>query len=352
MKKKYLLFSLLIANCSFGQLFISTAFSPIVLVQDVLIGPEIGVSNVNFSGSSSAIGYFIAIGTNLGIESGIVMTTGTVLNNGNGPHGPNNAAGSGTDNSAGGCVALSPLIPGGTPTYNAAVLSFDLIAISDTLRFKYVFGSEEYPEFVGSSYSDIFAIFISGPGITGQQNIAKILPSQNVNINTINSGVNSLLYVGNGDGSQSPFNLSENYIQYDGFTSVLEAFSIVQSGQLYHLVFAIADAGDGIIDSGVFVEGKSFEGAIKDKVVHEMSVEIYPNPTSMATTLKIGLPREANVSYCIMNSIGQPIDSDNLGFMKDGAHSIKLNTENYSTGVYFVQVKIGDIIKTQKLIIR
>ena len=37
----------------------------------------------------------------------------------------------------------------------------------DSIAFNYVFGSDEYLEWVNSSYNDIFAFFLSGPGIVG-----------------------------------------------------------------------------------------------------------------------------------------------------------------------------------------
>ncbi|MFO0495043.1 MAG: choice-of-anchor L domain-containing protein, partial [Flavobacteriia bacterium] len=150
-----------------GQLITTPGASAPSLVQNVLLGPGVTVSNITYNGSNTAISQFTASGTNLGISSGIVMTTGTTNNNGAGPHGPNNQSNSGVDNGAGGSGLLSGII-GGTQTFNAAILEFDFIPYSDTVRFKYVFGSEEYPEFAppnNSSYNDVFGFFISGPGI-------------------------------------------------------------------------------------------------------------------------------------------------------------------------------------------
>ena len=153
-----------------------TAMAPNALVQNILLGQGVTVSNVLYNGSPSAIGSFQAANTSLGIDEGIILTTGTVIDNGSGPQGPNNQAGAGMDNNLGGSALLSGLI-GGTQTYNAAILEFDFIPYSDTVRFKYVFGSDEYPEFAppnSSTFNDVFGFFISGPGITGIQNIAQL----------------------------------------------------------------------------------------------------------------------------------------------------------------------------------
>ena len=233
MKVLFAIVLVFFANCSFGQL-VTSAGTPSALVQNVLLGSGVTVSNIMYTGSPSAIGSFTAAGTNLGIASGIVMTTGTIVNNGNGPQGPNNASGSGIDNGAGGSPQLSGLI-GGTATHNAAILQFDFIPYSDTVRFKYSFGSEEYPEYVGSTFNDVFAFFISGPGIAGgQQNIAKLPNGLPVTINNVNSGLNSAYFVNNGDGTQAPYNGSNHYIQYDGFTKVLHNKNYIRiSNKLY-----------------------------------------------------------------------------------------------------------------------
>ena len=255
-----ILFIILVFTRAQGQLITNTAQPPQSLVQNVLLGQGVTVSNIMFNGSNAAIGSFTAAGTNLGINQGLVMTTGTVLNNGSGPHGPNNLASCGMDNNIGGSGLLSNLI-GNTPTYNAAILEFDFIPFSDTVKFKYVFGSDEYPEFAppnNSGYNDVFGFFISGPGIVGMQNIAK-LPNNGgiVSINNVNAITNPQYFNANGDGNMAPYNGSPFYIQYDGFTEVLEAISQVQCGQTYHLIIAIADVGDGSWDSGIFLEANS-----------------------------------------------------------------------------------------------
>ncbi|MBI2257841.1 MAG: choice-of-anchor L domain-containing protein [Flavobacteriia bacterium] len=236
---------------------VTTVSSPQAMVQNVLLGEGVEISNVNFTGSSQAIGHFTAYGTNLGINEGIVITTGTILGNPNGPLGPNNSAGSGVDNGLAGNTQLTNLV--GTSTFDASVLEFDFVSVGDFVSFKYVFASEEYLEYVGTEFNDVFALYISGPGITGSQNIAKLPNGTVVSINNVNTTSNSFYYVDNGDGSQAPYNSSTNYIQYDGFTKVLTASSTVQCGKTYHLKIAIADVGDGILDSGIFLEAQSLE---------------------------------------------------------------------------------------------
>jgi gliding motility-associated-like protein len=283
-----------------AQLITSTSQSPSSLVQNVLLGPGVTVSNINYNGSPAAIGYFNGAGTNIGINEGIVMTTGTVLNNGSGPHGPNNAAGSGVDNNVGGSGLLSNLI-GGATTMNAAILEFDFVPYSDTVRFRYVFGSEEYPEYAppnNSGFNDVFGFFISGPGITGNQNIAQLPGGAGVvSINNVNAITNSAYFTNNGNGNSPPQNGSPVFIQYDGFTKVLEAVSRVQCGKTYHLILAIADVTDGIYDSGIFLEANSLSSKTPVDITYTLSQQTTADPSMMSegcVTATVKLERGQN----------------------------------------------------------
>lgn len=264
---------------------VTTAQAPNSLVQNVLLGPGVTVSNIFYNGNPSAIGFFDGSATNLGINSGIVMTTGTIVNNGLGPHGPNNSGSSGVDIGSPGSGLLSGLI-GGAQTFDAATLEFDFVPYSDTVRFRYVFGSEEYPEFAppnNSGFNDVFGFFISGPGIAGVQNIAQ-LPGGGgvVSINNVNAITNSAYFINNGDGNQAPQNGSSFYIQYDGFTKVLEAVGRVQCGKTYHLILSIADVGDGIYDSGIFLEANSLSSKTPVDITYTLSQQVSADPSLMA----------------------------------------------------------------------
>lgn len=247
------------------------------MVQNVLLGSGVTVSNISYSGSPAAIGSFTANNTNLGLSSGVVITTGSI-NGAGGPQGPNNVENSGVDNNAGGYSPLNSIA--GAPTYNAAIVSFDFVPFSDSVEFRYVFGSEEYLEFVGSEYNDAFAFFIAGPGIPGgQQNMARLPNGTPVAINNIHSATtntfgswgaqNAQYYVNNSGGST---------IQYDGFTRVLTARSKVQCGETYRLIIAIADAGDAIYDSGIFLEANSLSSPTLFDIDHFLSQQLFSNP--------------------------------------------------------------------------
>lgn len=291
-----ILFILFSIGFSFGQLI--TAQGPAgTLVQNTLLGNGVTVSNITYNGAAIALGTFTANGTNLGMASGIVMTTGTIHQGADGPHGPNNSDGAGMDNNAPGYGLLEGIA--GAATYNAAVLQFDFVPYSDTVRFNYIFASEEYLEFVGSAFNDAFAFYISGPGISGLQNIARLPNGQSVAINNVHSAVTNTF--GTFPASNGSFytHNAGNTIQYDGFTKVLTAESKVECGQTYHLIICIADAGDAIYDSGIFLEANSLESDTPIDLDYVISEELFGAPDIIAeacVTATVILSRNPNNS--------------------------------------------------------
>lgn len=263
---KYLLTILLslVYLLIYTQLATNSNVTPANLVQNTLLGSGVNAFNVSYTGHPDAIGYFDGNNCNIGLSSGLIMTTGTVLNQTSlfgsqeGPFGPNDEGGAGVDNNRPGDSQLETLT-GGIETFNAAILEFDFEATGGIASFNYVFASEEYIEYVNDDYNDVFAFWISGPGISGTQNIA-LIPGTSipVAINNLNHLAYSSYYVNNGDGTDAPQNSNSHFVQYDGFTTVLTASANVECGEVYHIKIAIGDAGDGIFDSGVFLEAQSF----------------------------------------------------------------------------------------------
>ncbi|MFL5773072.1 MAG: choice-of-anchor L domain-containing protein [Flavisolibacter sp.] len=235
-----------------------------------LVGYGVTIKNVSLTGSSLSSGFFYNQGgTQLGIDSGIVLSTGRVVTSANflGLNGRQNLTASSQMNTPGDPQLASLVYP--RETNDAVVLEFDFIPVGDSVKFRYVFSSEEYPTFTCSNFNDVFAFFINGPGISGTKNIA-LVPGTNipVAINSINSGNPGTGYDGatcNSMGPGSPFtqfyidNTSNPYFTHNGHTVVLTAAAAVQPCQSYHLKIAIADVQDKSYDSGVFLQAESLK---------------------------------------------------------------------------------------------
>lgn len=258
------------SNTVSAQLETTTSDDAEALVTN-LIGEGIIIGDITMNCPTGAAGFFDCVDCNVGIGSGILLTTGQPSN----AVGPNNSGSTGTDNFAPGDPDLD-LIEGVVGTNDACVLEFDMTATSDTIRFNYVFASEEYIEYV-NSINDVFAFYISGPGIVGAENVA-LIPgtATEVAINNVNHLVNTEYFIQNGTGFEPPYSVDDYYIQYDGFTTVLEAKKNVIPCETYHLKIAIADDADGVWDSGVFIEAGSLSSP-GVTLTYESDIEGYDN---------------------------------------------------------------------------
>ncbi len=259
--------------------------TPQQVVQNMLAGQGVSVSNVTFNGQPATVindqvGTFNGTSSNIGLDSGIVLCTGKVEM----IEGPNMFSG----------TTVAPSSPNNTPDPDlaftvgmqrcVAALEFDFIPTGDSVSFRFVFGSEEYTEYVCTNFNDAFGFFLSGPGINGPfsnqaVNLA-LVPGTNVPvaINTVNPGIpgafgnastctasdpnwqtNSIYYVNNPD--PDPFFNPTTTVELDGFTVPITARAAVQCGQAYHIKMVIAHGTDNNLDSAVLIEGGSFSSA-------------------------------------------------------------------------------------------
>jgi outer membrane protein OmpA-like peptidoglycan-associated protein len=222
--------------------------------------------SITKTSSDEAFGFFEDKKARLGMKKGLVMTTGGIAglssknlqpNMSNNTHA--NAEGrAGYMNPETGYADLEKLLDHNKKTYDACVIELDLVPTADSLSFNYVFGSEEYDEYVGSEFNDVFAFLISGKGIDKERNLA-VIPGTEipVSVNSINNGnstyrkspSNPTFFVSNSDGNVG--------IEYDGLTRLMEIRQAVVPYETYHIKLAIADVSDNAFDSGVLLEGRS-----------------------------------------------------------------------------------------------
>lgn len=243
-------------------------FTPTNLLQQVFLGDGVKILNISYTGDPNAVGYFKTAAQDIGIQEGVLMSSGFA----NSIAVPSNNSGSSTGATSGGSDPDLVSVINGTPVQNASVYTIDFIPSSDTLTFNFVFASEEYPEFV-CSFNDAFGFFLSGPGIVGPYtNMAKniaLVPGTitPIVVGTINNGTavgslqpcvtsNSQYYVNNMN-VPAPGQSAYKF-QFDGFTTVLTATAVVQPCSTYRIKLAVGDASDQSYDTAVFLEGNSF----------------------------------------------------------------------------------------------
>lgn len=128
--------------------------TPEVLVKSLVCG--ISTSNVTYTGANIAAGTFEnAISNGFGIDEGIMLSSGAIAD----AKPPNDSDAKTTVNGLPGDADLDVILSNYT-TYDASVLEFDFTLPTETsFEFRYAFGSEEYNEYVNSSFNDVFAFF-------------------------------------------------------------------------------------------------------------------------------------------------------------------------------------------------
>ncbi|MDO1447272.1 OmpA family protein [Rhodocytophaga aerolata] len=272
--------SLLCATAGICQMQIDTSHTIEHLVNEVLLGEGVVAGNIRYTGARHAIGTFTDSTRMLSINNGILLTSGSALVS----TGPNKFTDMQFVNKTPGYAKLEGIANG--RTHDAAILAFDFITSAENLSFDFIFASEEYTEYVGSKFNDVFAFFINGPGLA-DVNLA-VLPKTQVpvTINSINYKKNKKYYVDNPtetyheaivyDVRKKATVKNKNYgkakalpqynIQYDGFTTLLQAACKVVPGELYRIEIAIADVSDYSLDSGVYLAGHSFKST-GDKII-------------------------------------------------------------------------------------
>lgn len=289
----FLLLLLLLPRASSAQtLTIASDFTAEQLIRDVFASGQCEtISNIRQIGSNPAgIGFFSGPDSIVGFGRGIILSTGDVA----AARGPNSDTDVGSELQ--GDVADPDLDLASTGNvFDASGISFDFIPLQPTVTFRYVFASEEYCEFVGADFNDIFGFFVSGPGINGPfsngaVNLA-LIPGTNqpVSINSVNFDRNAQFYLDNefpavrraaNCGGGTTVSPRFSAIEYDGQTVILTASIDLQICQTYQIRLVVGDVQDGRLDSAVFLEAGSFDlGG---------SVTLEPEDTTRATVLLEG----------------------------------------------------------------
>lgn len=240
------------------------------LVKNIFFGAQtsgcISVDNIQINGHDfrsgpKSWGYFNRNGSTFEMNEGIILSTGNAQE----AIGPNTTLQSITVDTWLGDDDLENALSIRN-THNATILEFDFTATSDyitKISFDYLFASEQYLRRIDTglcSYTDGFAFLIREDGSTTYRNLA-VIPGTTIPIksNTVRGG-----------GEYCPA-INEEYFghynydsptNFNGQTKILRAITDIVPHQKYHLKLVIADQGNGLYDSGVFLKAGSFVGII------------------------------------------------------------------------------------------
>jgi gliding motility-associated-like protein len=314
---------------------------PTWLVDNVLLGGGIAASNIAYQGDSSQIGWFNAINTNLGLDSGIVLCTGDVYELDPDTAIFPNVTSTLLDpdlllvaNSVPGLIGQTFTV---TSVNDIAILEFDFIPTSDSLSFKYAFGSEEYFAWENSAFNDVFGFFLSGPGIAGpwssplgfpngSVNLAVVpnsLPPLPITISTIHNGQNGVI---------TPINQQyfvpnqgtalDTIATADGLTTVLTATALVQCGETYHIRLAIADGTDGGLSSFVWLDAGSFYSPVLE-IVDDLDIDSLVMNIPCNSTIKLSASGGVGATYEWYDSTATLISTDSFLTVGPGTYWVE-----------------------------
>lgn len=198
-------------------------------------------SDGSTSADTTSIAFYNGTISGLGIGSGLFLTSG----DGN-PPASNTESGysvsitpSGTDASLN--TTVHNAFPSAGDVQDTTALEFSF-TVSDTslssIKFSLIFGSDEYPEFKDSSFVDIAGVYINGV------NYALFNNQTNQPLSILNTNLSAGNFRDNVDGIIP--------LEYDGISNLLTVIAPVNQG-VNKIKIAIADTGDPIYDSGLFI---------------------------------------------------------------------------------------------------
>lgn len=81
------------------------------------------------------------------------------------------------------------------------------------------------------------------------------------------------------------------------------------------------------------------------------SFELFPNPATDATVIKVNSQKATNAKVVIYNALGAVVSEKNVS-MTEGKNKIDFNVDGLGSGVYFAQIKTANNSVTKKLIIK
>ena len=246
----------------------TTLYSVEELVTEVLIDSECNQAfNVTSStgidfGSTNGIGYFEANGSSWPFENGLIMTSGDVAN----------AAGPESGVLVDGTYAwpgdgdLEAFIPGLNTgdTNNASIIEFEFVPVSNSMSFDFIFAAEEYGTFQ-CTFTDAFAFLLTDSSgnttnlaiVPGTDDPVSVLTVRDDQYNGSCESVNAEWFANYyGPGGLPPLTSPTNFI---GHTEVMTATATVIPNEVYTIKLVVADDGDTIYDSAVFIDGGSFD---------------------------------------------------------------------------------------------
>jgi hypothetical protein len=324
MKKLLCLLTFLGCVPAFAQFSITIDTSANTLAQ-AIAGSGLVVFNAHLNCGDSASATFEYNGVDCPISKGVILCTGHAQSIANPGNFFCNTA-NGNNYSDASLMAIEP-----SAVNDVCILECDVIAMYANININFVFGSEEYPEFVNSGFNDAFGFFLTGPNPAGghynSTNIGALPNGVAVSINNVNANFNSLYFRDNYTSPNASF-------AYDGYTTLITSTAPIYADSVYHMKIAIADAADEIYDSGILLQDSLFISKPNTTGITKLTsgnIRISPNPAR--DFIHIEMPAGEAASIEIFNRAGQKVDA------RSNANERTVDISGLANGMYILQTK-------------
>lgn len=215
---------------------------------ETIFGDGVTVVSADYSGDSrsSAIysnGDSLAPGATPG-DSGVILSTGRASSYTNSSGDPNRATDT-SRNTSGENNNSDFNAAAGARTYDASYLDVSFIPDASVMTVEFVFSSEEFPEYQGSIYQDVVAVWVNGSVVEMDVGGGAANPGN------VSASINGNLYL---DNTGDDFNT-----EMDGLTITMTLTMYVNPGEVNDIRFGIADVGDSSYDSNLLIAADSVQ---------------------------------------------------------------------------------------------
>ena len=105
--------------------------------------------------------------------------------------------------------------------------------------------------------------------------------------------------------------------------------------------------------NNIFIDDINIDLATATKDISETieSVNVFPNPSANACSLKFNLSQTKTLTINIFNVLGEKVYTVAKNIYEEGNNEIKLNTSNLSNGMYIIQLNDGTRAINKQLVI-
>jgi gliding motility-associated-like protein len=257
-----LFFFLFVAQASYSQYInVDDTYTANQLVENVLINSNCAnITNISVSGSGNtaaeSYGFFDGNSSGFPFASGVLLTTGTALS----AIGPNaSILSEGSVNWLGDADLEQALQVNNS--INATILEFDFTPLSNQFSFDYIFSSEQYlsnPSSNQCNFTDGLVFLLKKANSSDPYTNLAVVPNTTIPVksNTIR-GSGTICPPAN-EQYFDAFNTDQHPTNYNGQTVILKAQSNVIAGETYHIKIVIADQGNNLYDSALFLGAGTF----------------------------------------------------------------------------------------------